>query len=227
MGLLVDAALFAALSAAFLLGVGHSFEPDHLVAVSTIVTQRRGVAKSLLTGSYWGLGHTVVLLLAGLFVIILKIQFLIYQSQFFEFGVGVMLIILGVWTIRNVKQNRLHFHAHEHQGKIHSHFHSHPNNSESHDHRHLPFWVGVVHGLAGGGGLVILAMSTMVSFIQALLFMVAFGGGTILGMSMFGSALSLPLTLDKRWSYRIGSVASVATGILSVLLGLVVIAGNI
>ena len=168
-----------------------------------------------------------MLLLAGLVVIILKVQFLIDQSRFFEFAVGIMLVVLGIWTIGNVKEHRLHFHAHEHQGKVHSHFHAHLSNHESHDHRHLPFWVGVVHGLAGGGTLVVLAMSTMGNLEQALLFMVAFGGGTVLGMSLFCSALSLPLTLGRKWSPRMASVASAATGILSVMLGVIVIVGNL
>lgn len=220
----MDTTLLAALSAAFLLGIEHSFEPDHIVAVSTIVTQRGGIVKSLLTGSFWGLGHTAVLLLAGLLVIILKIQL---QSQYFQPLVGVMLVVLGVWTIRNVKKNRLHLHVHEHNGKSHLHFHSHAHAVESHDHRHLPFLVGVVQGFAGSGALVVLVMSTMVNLIQALLFIAVFGGGTILGMSVFGSALSLPLTLNAKWSSRVGPVASVATGILSVLLGIVIIASKL
>lgn len=220
----MDTTLLVTLSAALLLGIEHSFEPDHVVAVSTIVTQRGGIVRSLLTGSLWGLGHTAVLLLAGLLMIILRVQL---DSQYFELLVGVMLVVLGAWTIRNVKKNRVHIHAHEHDGKSHIHFHSHAHDVESHDHRHLPFLVGVVQGLAGSGVLVVLVMSTMNNLIQALLFVVTFGGGTILGMSAFGSALSLPLTLNAKWRPRIGSVASMVTGILSVLLGIVVIAGKL
>src|SRR5208283_3215625 len=102
----MDTTVLAALSAAFLLGIEHSFEPDHIAAVSTIVTQRRSIVKSLLAGSFWGLGHTAVLLLVGVLVIMLKVEL---HSQFFEPLVVVMLVIMGVWTVRNVKKKGLHF----------------------------------------------------------------------------------------------------------------------
>ena len=220
----MDTTVLVALSTAFLLGLEHSFEPDHIAAVSTIVTQHRSIVKSMLAGSFWGFGHTAVLLFAGFLVIILKVEL---HSQFFNFLVGTMLVVMGVWTIRNVKKNNIHIHAHEHGGKRHLHFHSHAHGVESHDHKHLPFMVGVVQGLAGSGVLVVLVMSTMGNIIQALLFVVIFGVGTILGMSVFSSALSLPLSLNAKWGSRIGPLASMVTGILSVLIGIAVVAGKL
>lgn len=219
---MLDMTLIIALSAAFVLGVEHAFEPDHVVAVSTIVAQSRGLVKSIVTGSLWGLGHTVALLIAGIIVILLRVQFPTGISTVFETIVGFMLVILGIWAIINVRKNRLHFHVHAHDGKTHVHLHSH-RETESHDHKHLPFSVGVVHGLAGSGALVILVMSTMVDIRQGLFFIIAFGGGSILAMSMISSALSLPLTFGGKLSTWLGTLFSTGAGILSLILGILVV----
>lgn len=218
----MDTGLVIALSAAFVLGVEHAFEPDHVVAVSTIVTQSRGLVRSVLTGSLWGLGHTVTLLVAGILVILLRVQFPTKIAVTFEFFVGLMLVALGFWTLRNVRKNKVHFHLHSHNGKAHAHLHSHTE-SPSHEHPHLPFSVGLVHGLAGSGALAVLVMSTMSDIMQGLFFIAAFGGGSILGMSVIGSALSLPLIVGSRLSTRIGIIFSAGTGMLSIALGFFVV----
>ncbi len=214
--------LVIALSAAFALGVEHAFEPDHVVAVSTIVTQCKGLVRSILTGSLWGLGHTVTLLVAGILVILLRVQFLAEMALTFEFFVGLMLVALGFWTLRNLRKNKVHFHMHTHNGRSHAHLHSH-NEGSSHEHPHLPFSVGLVHGLAGSGALAVLVMSTMSDVTQGLFFIAAFGGGSILGMSVIGSALSLPLIVGSRLSTRIGEIFSAGAGTLSIAVGFLVV----
>ncbi len=218
----MDTAFVIALSAAFVLGVEHAFEPDHVVAVSTIVTQNRGLVKSVLTGSLWGLGHTLALLTAGILVILLRLQFPVGISTTFEIFVGLMLVVLGFWAILNVKRKKLHIHVHSHIGKTHAHLHSHKE-SASHEHPHLPFSVGVIHGLAGSGALVVLVMSTMADITQGLFFIAAFGGGSILAMSIISSALSLPLAFGGKLSALFGVIYSAGAGLLSIALGTLVV----
>ena len=220
----MDMAFAIALSAAFVLGVEHAFEPDHVVAVSTIVTQSRGLIRSLLTGSLWGLGHTLALLTAGILAILLRVRLPTNISATFELFVGLMLVILGVWAVLNAKKQKLHFHVHSHNGRTHAHLHSHKE-GESHDHPHVPFSVGVIHGLAGSGAMVVLAMSTMADIAQGLFFIAAFGGGLIFAMSMIGSALNLPISLGGKLPGLIGSVFSVGAGLLSLALGAFVVFG--
>jgi len=218
----LETTFIIALSAAFALGVEHSFEPDHVVAVSTIVVQSKAITKSLLTGWLWGLGHTAVLLIAGILVLLYRVQFPPSISSSFELIVGVMLVILGIWTLSKLRRGKFHFDVHTHDGRTHAHIHSHAE-GPSHEHAHLPLSVGMVHGLAGSGALVILAMSTMTGVIEGVFFMVFFGAGLIFAMSLIASALSVSSVLGGKLSSLIRPVFS--AGLLSVVLGIFVIFG--
>ena len=220
----MNAVSLIALSAAFLLGVEHSFEPDHVVAVSTIVTQSHGVVKSLLSGSLWGLGHTMALLVAGMIVISLRIQMPPSISGAFDFAVGLMLITLGVWAVINVKRRKFHFHVHSHDGKLHAHIHSHAD-GPAHDHPHIPFSVGMVHGLAGTGALVVFAMSTMANITDGMLFIAAFGAGLIIAMSVIGSVLNVPISHGGKFAEKTAFVLQAGAGLLSMALGAFVVTG--
>lgn len=214
----METTLVIALSAAFALGVEHAFEPDHVVAVSTMASRSNIISRSLVTGWLWGLGHTVSLLIAGILVLLLRVQFPLSISGYFELVVGVMLILLGVWTIIRLRREKFHFHVHTHAGRTHAHLHSHAEGA-SHDHAHVPFFVGIVHGLAGSGALVVLTMSTMANAIDGVLFIASFGIGLILAMSLIASTLSVPSILGGRYSSLIRPVFSTCAGLLSITLG--------
>ena len=220
----LDAAFALVLSAAFILGFEHSFEADHIVAVSTIVTQGRGLVRSLVTGSLWGLGHTFTLLAAGMIVIMLRVRIPAVISNDLDYAVGLMLIVLGVWAVVNVKRQRLHFHVHSHDGKLHAHLHSHKENL-SHDHPHIPFSVGVVHGLAGSGALVVLVMSTIGSVAEGLFFLAAFGGGLMIAMGIISAVLNLPISYGGRFEQLLRFALQTGAGVLSLVLGTLVLTG--
>ena len=121
--------LFSATSGAailgfgFLLGLKHATEADHLAAVSTMVTERGSLWSSALVGGMWGLGHTISLTLAGIFVLVLNFQISERVETALEFCVGIMLTLLGLNVLKKLVQGgNLHFHAHEHG----SHAHVHP-----------------------------------------------------------------------------------------------------
>ncbi len=107
----------AVLGLGFFLGLKHATEADHLAAVTTIVSGRKSIWNSALVGGLWGLGHTISLFVAGIFVILLNFQISERAERALEFCVGLMLTILGLnvfWKL--IKGGKLHFHTHEHGG---------------------------------------------------------------------------------------------------------------
>src|SRR5262249_23714823 len=83
------------MSLGFFLGLKHATEADHLAAVSTIVTTRRNLFSSAIVGGLWGFGHTISLMAAGVFVLLLNFQISEHTERFLETCVGVMLMFLG------------------------------------------------------------------------------------------------------------------------------------
>src|SRR6476646_9307331 len=96
------AALIGELVLGFLLGMRHATDPDHVVAVTTIVTQQRSLLRAARTGMLWGVGHTTTILLAGGAIVALKLQLTQIPPRLglsLELAVAVMLIVLGFLTL--------------------------------------------------------------------------------------------------------------------------------
>ncbi len=198
--------------AGLLIGLIHAFEPDHLSAVSTQLLQNKNTASgskkiglrsltisSSLRGALWGMGHTSSIILIGLLIAGLSLNI---PDNFFisaEVVVGFMLIILAIFTFTNksiFKQK--HIHPHEHSNGIsHTHFHTH---NENHKHGHKVYLIGCVHGIAGSGGLVALTASTMNGFDMMIYFLILFGIGSIIGMTVASGILGLPFILLSKVS---------------------------
>ncbi|MDO8716944.1 MAG: hypothetical protein Q7J73_09115 [Dehalococcoidales bacterium] len=121
-----------------LLGVRHAFDADHLVAVTTIVSEYRNPLRAIWVGVSWGLGHTTTLFLAGGILLLLNLQIPERLALFFEFAVGIMLIVLGIQTLLSFRRRKVHIHAHRHsddEPELHQHFHVHeatPDHTHSH-----------------------------------------------------------------------------------------------
>jgi len=221
----------AVLGLGFLIGLKHATEADHLAAVSTIVTERRSFWSSAIVGGIWGLGHTVSLLIVGIFVLLLNFKVSEQAERLLEFGVGVMLILLGLNVLRKLVQGAtLHFHTHEHGERIHAHPHLHEaGRADAPDTHHgLSFSpraliVGMVHGLAGSAALMLLILPTIDSRPLALLYIIIFGIGSIAGMMLMSLLVGLPFALTalrfNRFNYILQSVA----GFVSIGLGLYII----
>ena len=189
----------AALGLGFALGLRHALDPDHVVAVSTIVSESRSIRRSSLVGTSWGLGHTAALLAAGGAVIGLKLSIPRHAALWMESAVAGMLVLLGLKAVRTAFRGwRVHRHVHVHDGREHAHFHAHREGELAHSHRHLlgfrtqPFLVGLVHGLAGSAGLMILVLGTIPSVIAGLAYIAMFGLGSTGGMLLMSSLISLP-----------------------------------
>ncbi len=198
---------FLIISAGLMIGLLHAFEPDHLSAVSTQLLRNKNNSKgskkrdlqnltirSSLRGALWGMGHTSSIILIGLLIAGLSLNI---PDDFFisaEVVVGLMLITLAIFTFTNksiFKQK--HVHPHIHSNGI-SHTHSHEHN-ENHKHGHKAYLIGCVHGIAGSGSLVALFASTMNGFDMMIYFLILFGIGGIIGMTVASGVLGLPFIL--------------------------------
>ena len=124
----LESGVMAALTLGFLLGLKHATDADHVVAVSTIVSEYRNAWRGIWVGGSWGLGHTTPLMVLGIIILVFKEVVLdIYETvaPVFEFGVGVMLIFLGAQVFWNLRRGRLHLHQHAHDNGPHVHIHAH------------------------------------------------------------------------------------------------------
>jgi sulfite exporter TauE/SafE len=222
----------AILGLGFLIGLKHATEADHLAAVSTIVTERHSLWSSAIVGGIWGLGHTISLLIVGVFVLLLNFEVSERAERMLEFGVGVMLVLLGLNVLRKLVQGgTLHFHEHEHGTRVHAHPHLHETGraDEPGSHHGLSLFspralvVGMVHGLAGSAALMLMVLPTIESRPLGLLYIIVFGIGSIGGMMLMSFLVGLPFTLTalrfNRFNYILQSVA----GLISIGLGLYII----
>ena len=225
--------LVTALGLGFALGLRHALDPDHLVAVSTIVGEHRSLKRSSLVGAFWGLGHTASLLLAAVAVIVLKLRVSEAAALWMEFAVALMLVVLGARSLGTALRGwRLHAHAHTHDGRPHVHLHLHrpgEGHTRQHRHRHLlglgarPFVVGMVHGMAGSAGLMLLVLATIPSAVAGLAYVGVFGLGSVGGMLVMSGLLSLPFILTARKFGALGYGLQLATGLSSLAFGLVLV----
>lgn len=191
----------------FAVGIQHAFEPDHIAAVSTQVLKskiaqksvkhlfKESITKSSLLGAIWGAGHTTTLVMMGLLVYALAIT--VRDSIFLglEFVVGMMLVLLGITTIFNKKIEHKHPHQHK-DGTI--HFDEHDHADSEHRHKHKSYVIGLVHGLAGSGSLVVLTAATLDNVGMVLGFIAIFGVGSMIGMVLIGSMMGVPLAFGNR-----------------------------
>jgi hypothetical protein len=221
----VPASPFAVLLLGFVLGLRHALDVDHLAAVSTIVSERRSFWSSSLIGALWGLGHTAALLAAAVVVIALHIEIPEELTHLLELGVAAMLVILGANLLRTLwKDGTLHHHVHAHDGVVHVHPHVHrPGEATAHGHPSAigrkPFFVGLVHGLAGSGALMLAVLATIPSPPLALAYVGVFGAGSVGGMVVMSVLLALPLALTAERFGRAEVALRASAAVASIAIG--------
>ena len=244
--------LLAILALGFMLGMRHATDPDHVVAVTTIVSGQRSVKRAALIGAAWGIGHTLTILLVGSGIILFKWAIPARVGLAMELAVALMLILLGVasltgtirWLRRTARMSagQVHSHPHVHGDYVHTHPHGHA--PESHPHReddtplaridrHLtrigsyrlarPLIVGVVHGLAGSAAVALLVLAAITTPLWSVAYLLIFGIGTIAGMMIITAAISIPFALGGAGQFlRLQRGLRVASGLISLGFGLVV-----
>lgn len=216
---------FTLLGVGFLLGLRHALDADHLAAVSTVLAERPSFRASSAVGLWWGIGHTLTLMIVGSIVLAWGLRIPERFEVIAESGVGILLIVLGGTLGLKLYRDRWHIHSHQHDGEQHVHFHSHQR-EDHHRHRHWiadsirPLCIGMAHGLAGSAALMLLILSTTEELGPGLLSIAVFGVGSIVGMMAIGATLSLPLVFSLSISRKLfvglqgcASVTSVCVGL--------------
>lgn len=232
-GLESSISLLALLGVGLAFGLKHATEVDHIVAVSTIVSEHRSLWRSAMVGALWGMGHTVSLIAVGVVALALRVAIPEWVAIWLEFGVALMIVGLGTSALLRALRNRreFHLHRHQHDGVSHVHVHFH-NRGTAHEgpvaaHSHAvsivgikPFLVGAMHGLAGSAALMWLVLTQTQSLMVGLVYLGVFGVGSILGMVLMSGLVGLPFVLTSRRLSVIHYSLQTFAGALSIVFGL-------
>src|SRR3989442_10383983 len=137
--------LLSLISLGFFRGMRHATDPDHDIAVSTIVTRQLTLRAALLIGILWGIGHTLTIVVVGAAIILFSIVIPPRLGLTMEMAVALMLVVLGLWnltgvlqrirealTSRGTRPGGLHAHTHSHGDYVHSHSHGHEPDAHGH-----------------------------------------------------------------------------------------------
>jgi nickel/cobalt exporter len=230
------------------LGMRHSTDPDHVVAVSTIVSRQGSIRSSATIGLLWGLGHTLTIFLVGSAIIIFGVVIPPRVGLSMEFCVALMLVLLGVLNLTGVMRwiterltpmNKIHAivepvvsrdsscPASENAAKT---------NGGPSSRMELfldstigrvglyqtirPLVVGLVHGLAGSAAVALLVLSTIKSPLWSTAYLLVFGFGTMVGMMLMTTAISAPLVYTGKKFFKINRHLAAISGFASVAFGI-------
>jgi hypothetical protein len=187
---------FSVLALGFILGMRHATDPDHVVAVTTIVSQQRSIARAARIGALWGAGHTATIVLVGGAILLFRLAVPPRLGLAMEFGVAVMLILLGARTVRAAGGQTTGLSPLR------------------------PVVVGFVHGLAGSAFVAMLVLTAIPSPVVGTIYLLVFGAGTVAGMTLVTAAIAVPsayavsrVTGAQRYVQLAAGVASVCFGL--------------
>ena len=244
--------LLSVIALGFFLGMRHATDSDHVIAVTTIVSRYKKIGHAALIGAFWGVGHTLTILIVGSGIILFGWVIPARIGLSMEFSVGLMLILLGVLNLSGFLQwisltftpggASQHSHPHSHGDYVHTHPHRHDPESHPHspDHtplnwfdRHLqrfglyqmlrPLVVGLVHGLAGSAAVALLVLTTIRDPKWAVLYLLVFGVGTIAGMMLITAAMVVPFAYAGRKFSTVSRALRIASGVISIAFGLFIV----
>lgn len=218
-----------------LAGVLHSFEPDHVTAVSVLaadnaIKKRKTSFATIISASQWALGHSVTLLLFGMIALLFKssVQTVVEDISYWaELAVGPIMIVLGLQAIR--RNHRINKMMRDHK-KIEEHDHLNSNPIHLHGKKgeeiamnpmNRSFWVGMVHGLAGTGGMLTSALVISASTIgESIMILVIESVGIILAMGVYSYVLITTMSRFIERNMTIFKWMNGLAGLASILVGL-------
>lgn len=199
-GLFDGAPLLVALGIAFVLGLRHASDPDHLVAVTSLVAAEDGDTRAATRlGAWWGAGHAAILLVIGLPLIFFKTELPGWLESGAEKTVGLVILVLAGRVIYKWVRGdyRASAHAHEHGHARRRHL----RRGDGETHRHVQvrspqqaFSIGLLHGLAGTGAVVLLLLAALPSQLEAGLALAVFAPMSIVSMALCTTAFAWVLT---------------------------------
>jgi cytochrome c biogenesis protein CcdA len=198
--------LFSILALGFFLGMRHATDSDHVIAVTTIVSQQRKVGSAALTGIFWGIGHSITLLIVGAAIVLFGVVVPERLGLSLEFCVALMLVLLGLLNLGRFRrrQDEAHEHSHRHGSYL----------------RLRPAVVGIVHGLAGSAAVALLVLPVIREPVWAILYLLIFAAGTIAGMMLITAIIAVPITYSANHFQSFNRYIGTATGAFSMAFGL-------
>lgn len=197
--------LISILGISFLLGMRHATDPDHLVAITTVIAkQKKGILNTALIGALWGIGHSITVTLVAIPVIIYSLVIPPSLEQIMELIVGLMLIILGILNLSGISAKM--------QDKL--------TPVTIHNHPHRPLIIGLIHGLAGSAAIALLILSTIQDTVLSIVYLLVFHIGIITGMMIITLGIGASIMMLNKQSDIINRYLVLASGLLSLLFGL-------
>ena len=226
--------MMAVLTIGLVFGLKHATEVDHVVAISTIVSRHKNIFHSALVGALWGAGHTASLLVVAAIVLSLRVAIPEVVSGWLELGVAIMIILLGISALRRALRENAHVHVHQHNhdglSHTHVHFHEHQTQHEparQSQHSHAvsrlgwkPVLIGMMHGLAGSGALMLLVLTQISSSWLGLLYVATFGFGSIVGMLLMSGLIGLPFAFSSRKLTHLHQGLQTVAAVFSICFGI-------
>ena len=181
------------LSLGLMLGAAHATDPDHVVAVTTLAGERARIGSAARIGLLWGVGHSLTVVLVGGAIILSRQAIPERVGLALELCVAIMLMALGVRTLR-------HPHAHPRSGA-------------------RSLGVGDVHGLAGSASIALPLLTHVRDSTFAAAYLLCFGLGTILSMATITCLVAMPFIAAERRSTRMLANVRRLAGVASIGLG--------
>lgn len=211
-------------------GITHAFEADHVLAVANIVSQRRSVWLAAKDGIFWGLGHTSTILLIGILILLGKANIPEKAFSWFEAGVGLMLVMIAFYRLSRLFNGKIpgvHSHGHIHQGdNKHIHIHLPAGDPQKNLHK-ASYGIGLVHGLAGSGALVAIAMTQFRSAQAGIGYLFLYGIGSVIGMMAVSGLFSIPFSKKIMHARLLRIILVIVSSVLCLGYGLYVIYNNL
>jgi ABC-type nickel/cobalt efflux system permease component RcnA len=216
-----------------ILGIRHSTDADHVVAISTIVSRQRSIRNAAFIGSVWGMGHTITIFIVGSLIILFGVEIPPRLGLSMEFSVALMLILLGILNLTGVMQKMTTRFTPAIAG---------PGNTPAVERKETrttrieklldnsigrvglyqclrPLAIGLVHGLAGSAAVALLVLSTIHNPVWATAYLLIFGAGTMIGMMCMTAAIAVPLAFAGDRFTRLSRYLGTASGMVSLCFG--------
>ena len=191
----------AVLGLGLVLGLRHAADADHVVAVTAIAARTRSVLPAAWLGIVWGLGHTLTLFAVGGGIILFNWIVPPRVGLGMEFCVALALVVVGLLNLGRKPAG--------------SEF----DRSAGRPPAGRAFVVGIVHGLAGSAAVALLVLATVREPLLACVYLLVFGVGTLLGMTLITTGFAVPVaTAAQRWGGA-ERLIRVSTGALSLVFG--------